>query len=311
MTQVAIRQLIADGIATALEAQAAIMANTNRNVISVLKRIWNRYIFSLSKYAQEDKVTFATGTLTDDALSWLLTNKYYPRTEVKKIEDGFYYLAVKGNDLKTYVRRFQELAVLYPNMVPNTEKLMEVFIGGLPRSIEGNVTASKPQTLEEAITITQRLMEQFLNLRSLIFFYSDAEDFGPTTEKDGQDCSCNVEQRVPEMITGMESYQEKAVQYWDHISIIVYLRDTGRNPPHSSTKPNEFWLLHNVLAWQTCHHLSRLRLQLYEQVHMYLRGSRKAGEMKHDAAISAMMAAFRQAMNNGHRNCASHIGAQI
>ncbi|GJS24707.1 putative reverse transcriptase domain-containing protein [Tanacetum coccineum] len=39
---------------------------------------------------------------------------------------------------------------------------MEVFIGGLPRSIEGNVTASKPQTLEEAITITQRLMDQEL-----------------------------------------------------------------------------------------------------------------------------------------------------
>ncbi|GJW51203.1 hypothetical protein Tco_0092554 [Tanacetum coccineum] len=50
--------------------------------------------------------------------------------------------------------------VLCPNMVTNSEKLMEVFIGGLPRSIEGNVTASKPQNLEEAITITQRLMEQ-------------------------------------------------------------------------------------------------------------------------------------------------------
>ncbi|GKF27258.1 hypothetical protein Tco_0083152 [Tanacetum coccineum] len=37
---------------------------------------------------------------------------------------------------------------------------MEVFIGGLPRNIEGNVTASKPQTLEEAITITQRLIDQ-------------------------------------------------------------------------------------------------------------------------------------------------------
>ncbi|GJZ23257.1 putative reverse transcriptase domain-containing protein [Tanacetum coccineum] len=37
---------------------------------------------------------------------------------------------------------------------------MEAFIGGLPRSIEGNVTASKPQTLEEAINITQRLMDQ-------------------------------------------------------------------------------------------------------------------------------------------------------
>ncbi|GKA86996.1 reverse transcriptase domain-containing protein, partial [Tanacetum coccineum] len=124
-------------------------------------------VFSHSNCAKENKVTFATGTLTDDALSWwnsyaqpigidqsnqitwtelkrLLTNKYCPRTEVKKMEDEFYNLAVKGNDLKTYIRRFQELAALCPNMVPNTKKLMEVFISGLPRSIEGNVTASKP-----------------------------------------------------------------------------------------------------------------------------------------------------------------------
>ncbi|GJX85833.1 reverse transcriptase domain-containing protein [Tanacetum coccineum] len=71
-------------------------------------------------------------------------------------------LVVKGNDLKTYIRRFQELAVLCPNMVPNAEKLVEVFINGLPRSIEGNVTASKPQTLEEAINIAQRLMDQII-----------------------------------------------------------------------------------------------------------------------------------------------------
>ncbi|GJW33465.1 putative reverse transcriptase domain-containing protein [Tanacetum coccineum] len=49
---------------------------------------------------------------------------------------------------------------LCPTMVPNSEKLMEVFIEGLPRSIEGNVTASKPQTLEEAITITQRALQK-------------------------------------------------------------------------------------------------------------------------------------------------------
>ncbi|GJV82628.1 hypothetical protein Tco_1522526 [Tanacetum coccineum] len=78
------------------------------------------------------------------------------------MEDEFYNLVVKGNDLKTYIRRFQELAVLCPNMVPNAEKLMEVFINGLPRSIEGNVTASKPQTLEEAINIAQRLMDQII-----------------------------------------------------------------------------------------------------------------------------------------------------
>ncbi|GJS70447.1 reverse transcriptase domain-containing protein [Tanacetum coccineum] len=44
---------------------------------------------------------------------------------------------------------------------------MEVFIRGLPKSIEGNVTASKPQTLEEAITITQRLMDQITKHNSV------------------------------------------------------------------------------------------------------------------------------------------------
>ncbi|GJS27985.1 putative reverse transcriptase domain-containing protein [Tanacetum coccineum] len=83
------------------------------------------------------------------------------------MEDEFYHLTVKGNDLKTYVRRLQELATLCPTMVPDSEKMMEVFIGGLPRSIEGNVTASKPQTLEEAINIAQRLMDQGATLTLL------------------------------------------------------------------------------------------------------------------------------------------------
>ncbi|GJX33307.1 putative reverse transcriptase domain-containing protein [Tanacetum coccineum] len=45
------------------------------------------------------------------------------------MEDEFYHLTVKGNDLKTYVRRFQELATLCPTMVPDSEKrqLIDVF----------------------------------------------------------------------------------------------------------------------------------------------------------------------------------------
>ncbi|GJT02008.1 reverse transcriptase domain-containing protein [Tanacetum coccineum] len=224
MTQDAIRQQIVDGITAALEAQAAAMANAdnpNRNTgpreIPVAKRgnykefiscqpfyfngtegatgliRWferTESVFSRSNCAEENRVTFATGTLTDDALSWwnayaqpigieqanriawtelkrLLTNKYCPRTEIKKMEDEFYGLTVNGSDLKTYIRRFQELAVLCPNMVPNTEKLMEAFIGGLPQSIEGNVTASKPQTLEEATNIAHRLMDQIIKRNSV------------------------------------------------------------------------------------------------------------------------------------------------
>ncbi|GJV54650.1 reverse transcriptase domain-containing protein [Tanacetum coccineum] len=172
ITQAAIRQLVVDSVATAL----TIPIGTPDQ-----EKLFN--------CAKENKVTFATSTLTEDALSWwnayaqpigieqankitwtelkrLLTNKYCPRT-VKKMKDEFYNLTVKGNDLKTYVRIFQELAILCSNMVPNTEKLMKVFIGGLPRSIEGNVIASKPQTLEEAITITQRLMDQVTKHNSM------------------------------------------------------------------------------------------------------------------------------------------------
>nr|GEV16819.1 ribonuclease H-like domain-containing protein [Tanacetum cinerariifolium] len=40
-----------------------------------------------------------------------------------------------------------------------SKKMIEAFIEGLPRSIEGNVIALKPETLEEAINISQRLMD--------------------------------------------------------------------------------------------------------------------------------------------------------
>ncbi|GJS51091.1 hypothetical protein Tco_0624453 [Tanacetum coccineum] len=104
MTQAAIRKLVADSVAAALETQAATIANTNnpnRNIrptgtpiaikgnykefiscqtfyfngtkgaISLIR--WfeqTKSVFSRSNCAEENKVTFATGTLTDDAFSW-------------------------------------------------------------------------------------------------------------------------------------------------------------------------------------------------------------------------------------------------
>nr|GFA67554.1 reverse transcriptase domain-containing protein [Tanacetum cinerariifolium] len=169
ITLATIQRLITDGIATALETQAFNTSDTNRNLepreTCVEKRgNYKEFITVNLSTSMENKVTFATGTLTNNALSWwnayaqpigieqankitwtelkrLLTNKSCPRTKIKKMEDEFYDLTVKGNDLKTYTRRFQELTILCPNMIPNTEKFMEAFIGGLPRSIEGNVTA--------------------------------------------------------------------------------------------------------------------------------------------------------------------------
>ncbi|GKC41257.1 reverse transcriptase domain-containing protein, partial [Tanacetum coccineum] len=150
MTQAAIKKLVADSTEGAVR------------LIRWFKQ--TESVFSHSNCTEDCKVKFTIGTLTKEALSWwnsfaqpigieeaykitwvkfkkLLIKKYYPRTEVQKMEDEFYHLTMKGNDLKAY-------------------KMMEVFIEGLPQSIEGNVTGSKPQTLEEAINIAQRLMDQ-------------------------------------------------------------------------------------------------------------------------------------------------------
>ncbi|GJS78864.1 hypothetical protein Tco_0728745 [Tanacetum coccineum] len=187
MTQAAMRKLIADSVATALEVQAAMMANTNNSNRNIREREalvarkcsykefmrcqpinfkgtegavglirWleqTESLFSYRNYTEDCKVKFATGTLTKEALSWW--NSF-----AQPIRIGEAYKITWGNDLKAYVRRFQELATLCPTMVPDYEKMIEVFIKGLSRSIKGNVTTSKPQTLEEAINIAQRLMDQ-------------------------------------------------------------------------------------------------------------------------------------------------------
>nr|GEX63375.1 putative reverse transcriptase domain-containing protein [Tanacetum cinerariifolium] len=154
MSQAAIRKLVADSVAAALETQTATMAEADNSIREnpVAKRGNHKEFINCQPFYFNEQANRITWT----ELKRLLTNKYCPQTKIKKMEDEFYNLNVKGNDLKTYVRRFQELAVLCPYIVPNNEKLMEVFISGLPRSIKGNVTASKPQTMEEAINIAQR-----------------------------------------------------------------------------------------------------------------------------------------------------------
>ncbi|GKB54489.1 reverse transcriptase domain-containing protein [Tanacetum coccineum] len=149
MTQATIKKLVIDSVSAAMEAQAANMAKL------IIPPDQEKLLFSCNNCTEDFNVKFATGTLTEEALSrwnsfaqpigieeaykitWvefkkLLIKKYYPRTKVQKMENEFYHLIVKGNDLKTYVRRFQELATLCPTMVPDSEKMMEVCIGGLP-----------------------------------------------------------------------------------------------------------------------------------------------------------------------------------
>nr|GFA65242.1 putative reverse transcriptase domain-containing protein [Tanacetum cinerariifolium] len=123
MSQAAIRKLVANSIAAALETQTTTMVEADNSIREI--------------HVQKE------GTTKNSSAVKLSTSMV--RKELLDSSAG-------SRELN---KRFQELAILCPNMVPNNEKLMKVFIGRLPRSIEGNFTASKPQTLEEAINIAQ------------------------------------------------------------------------------------------------------------------------------------------------------------
>nr|GEX01928.1 retrotransposon protein, putative, Ty3-gypsy subclass [Tanacetum cinerariifolium] len=124
-SQAAIRKLVVDSVTAALETQTSTMAEANNSIreIPVAKKgNYKEFISCQPLYFNGTK-----------GVAGLIC--WFERTESK----------------------ISRTSRLCPNMVPNNENLMEVFIDGLPRSIKGNVTASKPQTLEEAINIAHSM----------------------------------------------------------------------------------------------------------------------------------------------------------
>ncbi|GKC18891.1 reverse transcriptase domain-containing protein, partial [Tanacetum coccineum] len=91
-------------------------------------------VFHINNCAVENQVKFATCTFLGNALTWwnshmktvtqdvayamdwktlkkMMTVKYCPRVEIKKLEIELWNLKVKGTDVASYTLRFQELAL--------------------------------------------------------------------------------------------------------------------------------------------------------------------------------------------------------
>nr|GEV78132.1 reverse transcriptase domain-containing protein [Tanacetum cinerariifolium] len=145
INQAAIQKLIDDRVAAALEAQGANMANTgnaNRNPEQALVARKCSYKEFMSCQPFNFKCSEGAVRLI----------RWFERTE------SVFSCSNCTEDCK--VKFATGTGNLCPTMVSDSEKLLKAFIGGLPQSIKGNVTASKPQTLKEAINIAQRLMDQ-------------------------------------------------------------------------------------------------------------------------------------------------------
>ncbi|GJX57187.1 putative reverse transcriptase domain-containing protein [Tanacetum coccineum] len=61
----------------------------------------------------------------------MITDKYCPRGEIKKLESEYWNLKVRGTDLMTYNQRFQELALMCDRMFPEESAKVERYVGGL------------------------------------------------------------------------------------------------------------------------------------------------------------------------------------
>nr|GEY48661.1 putative reverse transcriptase domain-containing protein [Tanacetum cinerariifolium] len=141
------------------------------------------YVFHISNCTTKNQVKFATCTLHYVALTWwnthvqtvgheaaygmswktlmkMMTDKYCPRNEIRKLEIELWELKVKGTVLASYTQRFQELALLCRRMFSEESDKIEKYVGGLPDMIHGSVVASKPKTMQEAIEIATELMDK-------------------------------------------------------------------------------------------------------------------------------------------------------
>ncbi|GJV02205.1 putative reverse transcriptase domain-containing protein [Tanacetum coccineum] len=140
-------------------------------------------VFRISNCSVENQIKFSTCTLLAGALTWWnsyvmtvshdvayamtwaglrkkMTNKYCSRNEMKKLEAELWNLKMKGTDVIGYNQHFQELALLCVRMFPEESDKIKRYVGRLPNMIHGNIVASKPKTMQEAVEMATELMDK-------------------------------------------------------------------------------------------------------------------------------------------------------
>ncbi|GKG00778.1 hypothetical protein Tco_0302468 [Tanacetum coccineum] len=119
-------------------------------------------VFRICNCSVENQIKFSTYTLLRNDLTWWnshvrivgndiaysmtwtelkkkMTDKYCPRTKIKKLE---------------------ELALLCGGMFPEESNKIEKYDDGLPDMIHGSVVASKPNTIQEVTEMAIEVMDK-------------------------------------------------------------------------------------------------------------------------------------------------------
>ncbi|GKD72533.1 putative reverse transcriptase domain-containing protein [Tanacetum coccineum] len=100
----------------------------------------------------------AANGLSCENFKKLLTEEYYRKDQVQNLESKFWNHMMIGNEIDKYTARFNKLARMVPHMVSNEEKRVDRYIWGLVLEIKRMVTSSNPITLQAAVGLAYRLI---------------------------------------------------------------------------------------------------------------------------------------------------------
>ncbi|GJU74957.1 putative reverse transcriptase domain-containing protein [Tanacetum coccineum] len=119
-------------------------------------------VFHISNGAIENQAVTQDVAYAMDCktLKKMMTDKYCPRGEIKKLEIELCNLKVKGTNVMSYTLRFQELALICGRMFHKESEEVEKYVSGLPDMIRGNVMSYQPKTMEKAIEFANDQMDQ-------------------------------------------------------------------------------------------------------------------------------------------------------
>nr|GEU47103.1 putative reverse transcriptase domain-containing protein [Tanacetum cinerariifolium] len=189
LTQEVVDQLVRDGIEAAIRDEQERFHETKGAVRLVRWFEKMENTFEKSEFAEGKKVKFATATLHGRALTWrnsqvatlgrevangrpwaevkqMMTDEFCPTEEVQRLEDELRHLKLRDMNIGVYMERFNELALLFPDAVPNEKKKVELYIKGLLKIIKGETTSSRLAMLNEAVRISHALMEQKIQAKN-------------------------------------------------------------------------------------------------------------------------------------------------
>ncbi|GJV91911.1 putative reverse transcriptase domain-containing protein [Tanacetum coccineum] len=114
------------------------------------------YVFLICNYTITSQVKYESCTLQGSALTWW---NFYVRAVRQDVAYAMPWTTLKRMITDKYCPR-GEIKKLESEMFPEESAKVERYVGGLPDMIHGSVKASKPQSMQEAIEFSTKIMDK-------------------------------------------------------------------------------------------------------------------------------------------------------